>query len=132
MMGESTVRAEARRRLEAKGATPGEAQAIVDGMSDDEAQDTIGARPSQIRAEIRMFRVDAIAVARPASYEAAAVSGAEVVPDGTVHAVLQWVDGDKARAAAAVEFESQREQPRQTLVDALDRLIGTADDADPV
>ena len=132
-MGESRVRVEAMRRLSAKGATPAEAQAIVDGMSEDEAQDTIGARPSQIRAEIRMFRVDAIAVARPASYEEAAVAArAEVVPDGTVHAVLQWVDGDKARAAAAVEFESQRAQPRQTLVDALDRLIGTADDADPV
>lgn len=45
------------------------------------------------------------------------------VPDGSVMAVLGWVEGDPDRARAALDVEGAQEQPRVTLVRALHELI---------
>ncbi|MFG3709206.1 hypothetical protein ACGF7U_31370 [Micromonospora sp. NPDC047670] len=44
------------------------------------------------------------------------------VPDGSLDVVLQWVGGDPQRAQAALDAENDREKPRSTLVEALERL----------
>lgn len=54
----------------------------------------------------------------------------EPVPDGSVTAVLEWVEGDPGRARAALDAEGAQEQPRVTLVRALHELLEVAG-ADP-
>jgi hypothetical protein len=49
---------------------------------------------------------------------------AEGVPDGTKDEILGWVGDDPARAAAALEAERSRENPRSTLVAALEKVAG--------
>jgi hypothetical protein len=49
--------------------------------------------------------------------------GALVPPDGTVDDVLGWVDGDPARARAALDAEQAREKPRSTLVTDLEGVL---------
>jgi hypothetical protein len=47
----------------------------------------------------------------------------EAVPDGTIAVVLDWVGGDPARAARALQSEQARgEQARKTLVADLEQL----------
>jgi hypothetical protein len=50
-------------------------------------------------------------------------SGDEV-PDGTVAEVLEWVGDDSDRAVAALEAEEAADQPRTTLVAALEKVVG--------
>jgi hypothetical protein len=45
------------------------------------------------------------------------------VPKGTTAEVLEWVDGDKARAAAALAAEEESGQPRKGLVRELNELL---------
>jgi hypothetical protein len=45
------------------------------------------------------------------------------VPDGTAEQVMAWVDGDLARAAAALAAEHAKDKPRAGLSGALERLV---------
>ena len=45
-------------------------------------------------------------------------------PDGTVDEILQWVHGDPTKALLALEAETERDEPRKTLVAELDDLAG--------
>lgn len=44
------------------------------------------------------------------------------VPDGTKDEVLAWVNDDPGKAAAALEVERGRENPRSTLMAALEKV----------
>lgn len=44
-------------------------------------------------------------------------------PDGTVQAILDWVDEDPARAQAALDVEQAKDSPRSTLVATLEKLV---------
>ena len=46
-----------------------------------------------------------------------------VVPDEPTATVLEWVDGDLARAAAALAHEQAKASPRSTLIAALEKLV---------
>lgn len=46
------------------------------------------------------------------------------VPDGPAKDVLAWVGDDSDRAVAALEAEEARDQPRTTLVAALEKVVG--------
>lgn len=46
------------------------------------------------------------------------------VPDGPAKDVLAWVGDDSDRAVAALEAEETRDQPRTTLVAALEKVVG--------
>lgn len=48
----------------------------------------------------------------------------EAVPDGPAKDVLAWVGDDSDRAVAALEVEEARDQPRTTLVAALEKVVG--------
>ncbi|MCW2904921.1 MAG: hypothetical protein JWO67_7186 [Streptosporangiaceae bacterium] len=50
---------------------------------------------------------------------------AEVPADGTIDAVLAWVDGDAGRAAVAREAEQGKDKPRTTLLKRLDEITGS-------
>jgi hypothetical protein len=57
--------------------------------------------------------------------EGSAESGSgDQVPDGTIAEVLDWVGDDSDRAVAALEAEEARDQPRSTLVAALEKVVG--------
>lgn len=45
------------------------------------------------------------------------------VPSGSATAVLEWVAGDAARAAAALDVELRRAKPRQRVLTAVDQLL---------
>jgi hypothetical protein len=45
------------------------------------------------------------------------------VPEGSVSAVMKWVDGDVEKAKAAYEVESKEEKPRVSLIGQLEELI---------
>ncbi|SDN73687.1 hypothetical protein [Allokutzneria albata] len=47
------------------------------------------------------------------------------VPEGSVAAVLEWVGDDATRAQAALEVEQAREQPRTSLLTALEKVVGS-------
>lgn len=51
-------------------------------------------------------------------------SGSGEVPDGNRDVVLEWVGDDSDRAVAALEAEELRDQPRSTLVAALEKVVG--------
>jgi hypothetical protein len=53
------------------------------------------------------------------------VTGADV-PTGTISDVLSWVDGDPARAQAALDVELAKSSPRVTLLDHLEHVIAGA------
>lgn len=61
---------------------------------------------------------------RDSGVEGSPESGSGEVPDGNRDAVLAWVGDDPDRAVAALEAEELREQPRTTLVAALEKVIG--------
>lgn len=44
------------------------------------------------------------------------------VPDATPEEVLAWVGEDAARAAAALAAEEDRDEPREELIEALEKL----------
>lgn len=46
----------------------------------------------------------------------------EVPADMTVAETESWVDGDSSRARAAIEAEYQRDNPRSTVLNSLERL----------
>lgn len=46
------------------------------------------------------------------------------VPTGSARAILAWVGGDSARAAAAAHAEEQADSPRITLLTDLRKVIG--------
>lgn len=52
-------------------------------------------------------------------------------PEGTVAEVTEWVGGDPARARAALAAEGQRDNPRTTLTDSLQRVASADDSAAP-
>lgn len=60
---------------------------------------------------------------RDSGVEGSPESGFGEVPDGTVAAVLDWVGDDSDRAVAAIEAEEARDQPRTTLVAALEKVV---------
>lgn len=45
------------------------------------------------------------------------------VPDGTVQTVLEWVGTDRVRATVARQIELDSDNPRTTLIEALDRIV---------
>lgn len=61
---------------------------------------------------------------RDSGVEGSPESGSGEVPDGTRDDVLAWVGDDSDRAVAALEAEELRDQPRTTLVAALEKVIG--------
>lgn len=61
---------------------------------------------------------------RDSGVEGSPESGSGEVPDGNRDVVLAWVGDDSDRAVAALEAEELREQPRTTLVAALEKVIG--------
>jgi hypothetical protein len=61
---------------------------------------------------------------RDSGVEGSPESGSGEVPDGTRDDVLAWVGEDSDRAVAALEAEELRDQPRTTLVAALEKVIG--------
>jgi hypothetical protein len=44
------------------------------------------------------------------------------VPGGSIEDVMAWVDGDPARALAALEHERAKPSPRKSLIDRLEKL----------
>ena len=44
------------------------------------------------------------------------------VPDGSVSVVTEWVGDDPERAKQALRVERQKDNPRVTLVEALERV----------
>ena len=44
--------------------------------------------------------------------------------DGTIDALMAWVNGDKDRAARALEAEQAKDKPRSTVVKRLSALVG--------
>lgn len=50
------------------------------------------------------------------------------VPDGTIDEVAAWVGDDPVRATQAAAAESQRPEPRVTLLDQLDRTRRSSDE----
>ena len=50
-------------------------------------------------------------------------TGGNSVPDGNIKEVLDWVDGDKDRARAAVDAEKRSDDPRPTLIHKLKKVI---------
>lgn len=56
-----------------------------------------------------------------------ATEGADetTVPTGSIAAIEKWVGEDKDRAAHALAAEQASDSPRSTLVDALNKLIGS-------
>jgi hypothetical protein len=61
---------------------------------------------------------------RDSGVEGSPESGFGEVPDGPAKDVLAWVGDDSDRAVAALEAEEKRDQPRTTLVSALEKVIG--------
>lgn len=61
---------------------------------------------------------------RDSGVEGSPESGFGEVPDGPAKDVLAWVGDDSDRAVAALEAEEARDQPRTTLVAALEKVIG--------
>lgn len=52
----------------------------------------------------------------------------DAVPDGTIPAVIDWVGGDKDRAARALEAEQAKgETARTTLVNQLQQLLAAGE-----
>lgn len=84
--------------------------------------------------EVRKFGVDVFAQPyadpgdeqpeRDSGVEGSPESGSGEVPDGPAKDVLAWVGDDSDRAVAALEAEELRDQPRSTLVAALEKVIG--------
>ncbi len=54
---------------------------------------------------------------------AGASASSETPPSGNMKKVLAWVDGDHARAAAALEAELARAKTRGSLVEDLNTII---------
>lgn len=50
-------------------------------------------------------------------------AGSDGVPDGTTNEVIVWVDGNKDRAAVALEAERERSKPRVALIKQLERIM---------
>jgi hypothetical protein len=50
------------------------------------------------------------------------------VPDGTVQDVKDWVGDDPDRAQAALAAENEKDEPRVTLVDWLEKHGGDSED----
>jgi hypothetical protein len=48
--------------------------------------------------------------------------GELVVPDGNVEEVMAWVDGEPAKALAALEHERAKASPRKSLIDRLEKV----------
>ena len=46
------------------------------------------------------------------------------VPEGTVRKVTEWVGDDKDRAQRALEEEQAKENPRKSLIEKLEEVIG--------
>jgi hypothetical protein len=51
--------------------------------------------------------------------------GDEPPVDGTIDDLMAWVDGDKERAAQALEAEQAKDKPRSTVVKRLAALAGS-------
>lgn len=52
----------------------------------------------------------------------------DAVPDGTIPAVIDWVDGDKVRAQRALDAEQAKgETARTTLVNQLQQLLAAGE-----
>lgn len=106
-------------RMRRVGITPAEEQEALRAWaewSDEEKFEFLDAwdnlRDDEIRAMLDEGRTDAPYVSLTD------------VPNGTVDAVLDWVGEDRARAAAALEVENDREAPRKTVLAALEALTG--------
>jgi hypothetical protein len=67
--------------------------------------------------------LEAVAVELPEDKVVPAAES-ETVPDGTAKEVLEWVGDDSDRAVAALDAEEARDQPRSTLVTALEKVVG--------
>jgi len=55
--------------------------------------------------------------------ELPAAPASETVPDGTIKEVLDWVGDDKDRAKAAVDAESNTDDPRPSLIKKLEKVL---------
>jgi len=72
---------------------------------------------------VRELRGEADLGSSAPSGEAAPEGSTETVPEGTVQEVLDWVGEDKDRAQKALDAESSRDEPRTTLVSALEAVV---------
>jgi len=55
------------------------------------------------------------------------VDDPDAVPEGTVQVVLDWVAGDKDKAAQALKVEQAADQPRSTLIAALQQTLAAGE-----
>lgn len=51
-------------------------------------------------------------------------AGDEPPVDGTIDDLMSWVNGDKDRAAQALEAEQAKDKPRSTVVKRLSAMVG--------
>jgi hypothetical protein len=77
------------------------------------AEDMIGASAGPNGASKKPAK-KAAAAPKPASDE---------VPEGTAEEVVDWVDGDVAKAKKALAVEQKDESPRKTVVEPLQKII---------
>jgi hypothetical protein len=56
----------------------------------------------------------------------AVIDGQQVTdtpPEGTAAEILEWVADDPTRAQAALDAENERDNPRSTLIDSLEKVV---------
>lgn len=59
---------------------------------------------------------------RSGGHDAGAAPDTKLDIGGTADEVLAWVDGDPDRAEDAIELETAKDKPRQTLLKKLDKI----------
>jgi hypothetical protein len=74
------------------------------------AANSIGPRPETLKKNKKSVPVKA------------EYSSSDVPADMTAVETSSWVDGDSNRARAALEAEYNRDNPRSTVIDSLERL----------
>lgn len=63
-----------------------------------------------------------------AKYKGLTGSFRSQVPDGNVEDVMKWVGGNYDRAEIALLDEQEKDKPRRTLIDRLEKLLSEEED----
>lgn len=117
-----------------------EVRARWDDFDDDWTPDTRAALlswpDSKLRAEMLLSRAEfaestqsdderaeADAAARAADFDSAVAEVSDII-GLAVPKIIEWVGGDPLRAEAALSVERQASDPRKTLVEPLEALLG--------
>lgn len=82
-----------------------------------------GIRSRVDKKELLLVNEDGTPLAEP---EAEAPAGnSDEVPAGSIAVVLGWIGEDKMRAQRALDVEAVKDQPRKSLVAALEEMLTT-------